>query len=69
MTGWVELWYSLKPTTVCIGSGSIWVGFRYRSLSDVVTGFRLPVWSNCIYWTWVCVGRANLFRWVGFLEL
>lgn len=42
--GWIELWFGLKPTTGCVVSGSIWMWFRYMSLSVVCNWF----WAICL---------------------
>lgn len=49
----VNLWYGLKSTTGCVGSGSTWLGSRYSLMSDVgIISLGLPVWS---YYTNHCL--------------
>ena len=45
VASWVELFCGLKLTTGCVGSGSIWAVFRYRSLSDVECDWP---WATCL---------------------
>ena len=56
-----KLWCGLKPTTGIVGSGSIWVGLRKRSLWDVVwnwvslCSYKGVCCCICVYWTCLCM--------------
>lgn len=56
----------VQPTTICVGSGSSseWVSVAGDTMC--VTGLGLHL---CSYWTWGCMGRANLCKSVDCLDL
>lgn len=45
VASWVKLWYALKPTINCVGSGSIWLEFRYEMISASVGN---QPWATCL---------------------